>query len=249
MDSADVFTDVFWRIIHSAIDGHLRAIATGDIEGLVMGTDGNHPQAECLGVLDRVLSDCAQAKHGTPLASLKLGRLESAPGGNPGAGQVSGLFYAQSVRDKTNVGGVGFDVLGVPAINLKPGQDDSAAQHMPAVKTVFTVPARTVHKGYSDPVADRNASDICANRSDCTRAPVARNAWQLRQGWSWEITSMSVDITVTYTASFDFDENFPWSRLGDGDIFHHKRLPNRFYDGSFHLFFSCLAKKILLSLR
>ena len=160
MDSADVFADVFCRL--PAIDVHLHAIATGDIEGLVMGTDGNHPQAKRLGVLDRVLADCAQAKslHGTPLAGLKLGRLESAPGRHPGAGQVSGLFHAQSVGNKTNVVGVGFDVLGVAAINLKPGQNDSAAQHMLAVKTVFTVSARAVNKRHPDPVADSNRSYI-----------------------------------------------------------------------------------------
>ena len=107
----------------------------------------------------------------------------------PGAGQVSGLFYIQSVGDKANVGGVGSDVLGVAAINLEPGQDDRAAQHMLAVKTVFTVPARAMHQGHSDPVADRNASDICANRFDCARASMARNARQLRQGWSREITA------------------------------------------------------------
>ena len=186
-----------------------------------MGTDGNHPQAECLGVLDRVLADCAQAEHGTPLASLKLGRLERAPGRHSGAGQMSGLFDAQSVGDTANVVGVGFDVLGIAAINLKSGQDDRAAQHMLAVKTVFTVPARAVHKGHSDPVADRHAGDLRANRFDGARAPVARNTRQLRQGWSREITGMRVDISVTYAAGLDFDEDFPRSRLRSRDFFDH----------------------------
>jgi hypothetical protein len=105
---------------------------------------------------------------------------------------------------------------------------------MLAVKTVFTVPARAVYKGHPNPVADRNARDICANRFDCARASMARNARQLRQGWSGEITSMGVDIAVTDTAGLDFDENFPRSRFWDGDLFYHKRLPDRFYDGSFH---------------
>jgi hypothetical protein len=217
--------DAFDSILCARVDrvlgaGHARQcqLVLGDVEP-------DRLQPHGLGVLDRDVSEAADARDHDPLPRPGVGFFQSLIGGDAGAqdrrnrGEIHVRRQARSKRGRSD------HIFGKPAIHAIAGVVLMLAQRFPTRLAIFTAHAGIMQPGDADRIPKPIIGD--------TRTQCGHHACGLvtgnegRRRLHRPVAGCSVQIGVTNAASFDLGENFAGTRHGHRDVFDYQRLAQR----------------------
>ena len=139
------------------VDDVVGAELLGELQLLLGDVDGDHGGAGDLGVLQRQMTEAADAEHGDEFGRTGPRHLHRLVGGDSGTGQRGGVERVHAVGDLHDERRGGRDVVRVAAVDAVAGVELLLAQRLPAGDAELARAARNVQPRDGDPLADPRA--------------------------------------------------------------------------------------------
>ena len=205
MGAAGFFLNHFRRIFIAGVDGQVGAHRGRQLQLSVVDVDSDHFGVKhILRILQREVTQPAEAVDGDPLARFDVGDLDRFVGGDARAGDAAGGGGVEAVRNFYRVVGGDDALFRHAAIDGIAGVFHRAAERLVAVVTVIAVAAAFEEPRHAGAVARLQGGDA---RADFLYHPdpfMAEND----AGFIAKIAVFHVQVSMTHAAAFHFQQRF-----------------------------------------
>src|ERR1039458_2496045 len=203
------------------VDRELSAELAGELELLIDHVDRYDPPSGDRRVLDREVSQTADAEHGNEIRGAGARDLDRLIGRHTGAGQRRGVERVEPLGDLDDVAGIGGGVLTEAAVDRIAHHLLLKAQRLPARHAILTAATRVAKPGHRDAVTDRDLAHAGRDLRDDADALVTGD--ERRRGLDRPVAVRGVDVGVAEATRLDLHAHLSRTELRHRDLLDGQR--------------------------
>ena len=209
------------RILLGRVDGELGSELASEVEFLVDDVHRDHAAAGDRRVLDREMSEAADAEHRDQVRRAGAGDLDRLVRGDPGTRQWGSVERIDAVGHLDDVAPVSDGVFTKAAVDRVAHVLLLEAQRLPPGDAVIAGPARITKPRHRDAVANRDLGDAGPDVRD--DADPLMTGDKRRRRLHRPVSVRGVDIGVTQSGSLDLDAHLAGLKLRPRHVLDRQR--------------------------